>query len=226
MPRYSTKTCFGLDESHIVFSQSLNTHLAASTIAAFEQLQSQARLAGFEPAIISGYRSFDRQLAIWNAKAEGRRLVVDDAGQPVDILSLSQARQVDAILRWSALPGTSRHHWGSDFDVYDKAALPEGYKVQLTPDECSKTGVFGAFHEWLDEELSRPNCPFYRPYSIDRGGVACEPWHLSYRPLAQEIAPLFSVTALAQELEQQPLALKETVISNLTDIIQRFVYLG
>ena len=37
------------------------------------------------------------------------------------------------ILEWSALPGASRHHWGSEFDVFDLAALPEGYRVQLLP---------------------------------------------------------------------------------------------
>ncbi len=30
----------------------------------------------------------------------------------------SEQQKLSAILRWSALPGASRHHWGCDFDVF------------------------------------------------------------------------------------------------------------
>ena len=38
-------------------------------------------------------------------------------------------------MRWSAIPGSSRHHWGTDLDVYDAAAVTPDYQVQLTPQE-------------------------------------------------------------------------------------------
>ncbi len=42
------------------------------------------------------------------------------------LASSAEAERVAAILVWSALPGASRHHWGTDCDVIDAAALPPG----------------------------------------------------------------------------------------------------
>ena len=47
----------------------------------------------------------------------------DDAGRAVVLAHLSPLEQLQAILRFSALPGTSRHHWGTDLDVYDAAVI-------------------------------------------------------------------------------------------------------
>ena len=33
---------------------------------------------------------------------------------------------IETILLWSALPGGSRHHWGTDVDVFDAAAVAPG----------------------------------------------------------------------------------------------------
>jgi len=52
-----------------------------------------------------------RQAEIWNAKAAGLRPVLDANEQPIDTGTLSERELVFAILRWSALPGASRHHW-------------------------------------------------------------------------------------------------------------------
>ncbi|SPY94009.1 D-alanyl-D-alanine carboxypeptidase [Proteus mirabilis] len=61
-------------------------------------------------------RSFERQLAIWNGKFEGTRPVLDAESQPIDIQTLSEGQRCEAILKWSALPGASRHHWGTEID--------------------------------------------------------------------------------------------------------------
>jgi len=47
---------------------------------------------------------------------------------------------VRAILHWSALPGASRHHWGTEIDVIDRAALADGRKAQLIPAEYGADG--------------------------------------------------------------------------------------
>jgi LAS superfamily LD-carboxypeptidase LdcB len=222
MPPYTTKNCFGLDESHVVFSEAFNTWLSPRTLFALEKLHRRACAEGFDLAVISGFRSFSRQMKIWNSKAEGQRPVLNDDGEPIHLAQLAPTERMLAILRWSALPGTSRHHWGSDFDVYDKNAMPSDYKIQLTPEECTADGVFGRFHQWLDEEL-KADADFFRPYARDQGGVACEPWHLSFRPLAEEFESLFDVKALAETIENQPLALKDQILRDLPLIVERFV---
>jgi hypothetical protein len=72
--------------------------------------------------VCSGFRSFERQVEIWNRKVEALQPRV-----PQEIF--------EAILRWSALPGTSRHHWGTELDVIDGSRITAGMKVNLVPEE-------------------------------------------------------------------------------------------
>ena len=76
-----------------------------------------------------GLRDFDRQLLLpWNRKWRGERPLHDREGRLLDPARLDDAGRVQAILCWSAIPG-SRHHWGTDVDVIDAAAMPPGYQV-------------------------------------------------------------------------------------------------
>lgn len=214
----------GLDENLLVYSPELNCRLHPETLAAVLDLRARAATFGFDLRIASSFRNFERQLLIWNNKARGVRPVLDSNGEPLDIHCLTEREKVFAILRWSALPGASRHHWGTDLDVYDASRLDETYQVQLTVAETENDGPFAGFHRWLDEELQQPACRFYRPYSEDRGGIAPEPWHLSYAPLANNYAHVFTQEILREQLEQAPLELKEIVLENLGEIFQRYIY--
>ena len=69
----------GRDESTLVMTDE-GHRLQAQAAAAFKALQSDAAAAGFELAIASSYRSFERQCLIWNGKACGERTVHDDEG--------------------------------------------------------------------------------------------------------------------------------------------------
>ena len=137
---------------------------------AFTALREDALAAGFDLAIASSFRSYARQLAIWNGKASGQRRVHDDAGLEVPMASLCRRDQLRAILRYSAIPGTSRHHWGTDLDVYDAAAMPAGYQLQLCPQEVAPGGMFDPLHQWLDQRMARGESHgFYRPYELGQG---------------------------------------------------------
>jgi LAS superfamily LD-carboxypeptidase LdcB len=186
-------------------------------------LQQAASKAGFDLKICSAFRSFERQLIIWNGKASGSRSVMDELGQPIDIASLDAWQKIQAIMRWSALPAASRHHWGTDFDVYDAKAMPEDYQIQLTPDEVKGTGLFTPMHDWLDQYIQSGNTEFYRPYEFDTGGIAPERWHLSYRPLADQYTALQTIDVIAQRLQQSKILLLDTVIEHLDEIYNRFI---
>ncbi|QSA19335.1 D-alanyl-D-alanine carboxypeptidase family protein, partial [Vibrio furnissii] len=71
-------------------------------------LKQAADAAGFVFNIASGFRPFERQLAIWNRKMAGETAILDANSQPLDTTHWSEADKVHAILRWSALPGGSR----------------------------------------------------------------------------------------------------------------------
>lgn len=194
----------------------------------FMRLQADAREAGFELAVASAYRSFERQRLIWNGKACGERPVHDDCGEPLDTTQLSAAQCLHAIMRFSALPGASRHHWGTDLDVYDAAAMPTGYQLQLSPAEVAPGGLFDPLHRWLDARMAQGHSyGFYRPYAQDCGGVAPERWHLSYAPLARACERAFTVEVLRQCWAQSELgaelALADEVLAELESLYMRYV---
>ncbi|WP_255399449.1 M15 family metallopeptidase [Oceanicoccus sp. KOV_DT_Chl] len=136
-------------------------------------------------------------------------------------------QQVQAILRWSALPGASRHHWGTDVDVYDAAAVTADYTLQLTASEVTGGGPFVAMHEWLDQQIQKGNADgFFRPYQTDLGGIAPERWHLSFAPVAIEYQHGWNVDVLIEQLSEQSMALKSVVLEHIEEIIQRYVWVS
>ncbi|MFT4520283.1 MAG: LAS superfamily LD-carboxypeptidase LdcB [Halioglobus sp.] len=217
----------GLDESHLV-SLPCGQRLQAEAAEAFAALQADASAVGYELAIASSYRSFSRQLTLWNGKASAQRPVHDDEGNSVLMEGLSPQQQLHAILRYSAIPGTSRHHWGTELDVFDAAALPESYEVQLTPQEVAAGGLFDPLHCWLDERMAAGRSHgFFRPYAEDRGGVAQERWHLSYTPLSLPLAAQFSTALLPQcwdcDEVTESLLLRPEIENDLEQLITRYV---
>lgn len=216
----------GMDSSHLC-SLPCGHQLRPAAAAAFQQLQRDAQAAGFELAIASSFRSFERQRLIWNGKASGQRPVHDDAGEPLALGQLTPQQQLYAMLRFSAMPGTSRHHWGTDVDVYDAAAVPAHYVVQLSPGEVAPGGIFDPLHEWLDERMARGESRgFYRPYNQDRGGVAPERWHLSYAPQALPCDGVLTRESLLHCWDTAPgapLLLRAELELELEVLLQRFV---
>ena len=155
-------------------------------VSAFTALSGRAATAGFDMRVASAFRSYDRQLDIVNAKWLGHRPVLNDEGADLHRAAVSDAEWLAAILRFSALPGTSRHHWGTDFDIWDRSTVTDDYAPQLLASEYQSDGVFAEMNAWLDDQISADNAEgFYKPYDVDRGGVAPEPWHISYRPVAE-----------------------------------------
>ncbi len=186
------------------------------------QLIADAAQAGYTLNVASGFRSFERQCDIWNAKAGGQRPVLDQLGNPVSLRKLTDTEKLWAILRWSALPGTSRHHWGTDIDVWDSSAVPPDYQLQLVPEEYQQGGPFGPFNDWLTAAL-KENTTFFRPYAEDKGGVAPEPWHLSYRPVAQAYEQQLEVPTVAAAVEKSDILLKGAILDNIEEIFARFI---
>ena len=218
----------GREETHLVELPS-GHRLQPAAAEAFTAMQIDAREAGFDLAVASSFRSYSRQLSIWNGKASGQRRIHDDAGREVAIDTLSSSEQLRAILRYSALPGSSRHHWGTDLDVFDAAAIAPDYSLQLSPSEVAPGGVFDPLHCWLDRRMAAgKSWGFYRPYSLDRGGVAAERWHLSYAPLSancerQLTAELLLACWEDRRAEEASLLLGDEVRANLSQILLSYV---
>lgn len=221
----------GIDDQHLVY---LPDHKGVKVhhgiVDPLVELMQASREEGFNLRVASGYRSFARQRLIWNKKSLGERPILDELGQVIAIDTLSSFEKIKAILRWSALPGASRHHWGTECDIYDLAAMPKNYQLQLHPDEYTGNGIFAPMMEWLSAYLQQSNTPdFYRPFANDHGGVAPELWHISYRPLSEQYTQQYSLELLRDYLQQLPLEERieeqPIVIENLPYIYQRFLSL-
>jgi LAS superfamily LD-carboxypeptidase LdcB len=211
----------GRARTHIIELQTPPCALHYETAASLLAMRDAAAKAGIDLVPVSSYRDFDRQLVLWNRKWRGERPLYDRTGRPLDHGSLSESQLVDAILCWSALPGGSRHHWGSDIDVIDAAAMPAGYQVQLLPGEYVAGAVFGRLTEWLDANMHRFG--FYRPYRTRQCGAGIEPWHLSYAPVSGDAIEGLSLPVLRRALVDSELLGKSQVLERLPEIYTRFI---
>ncbi|NNM07386.1 MAG: M15 family metallopeptidase [Gemmatimonadetes bacterium] len=217
----------GESERHLCSAEELEllgVPVNAGVVEPFLDLRTAAASAGFDLEVLSGFRSFVSQLSIWNRKARGELAVLDSSARPLDIGRLSGRELVFAILRWSALPGASRHHWGTDLDVFDAFCRPAGYEIELIPAEVEPGGMFGPLHHWLDRRIADSRSfGFFRPYDLDRGGVAPERWHLSFDPLASACQQQLTLKVLRNTIEGADMELKGVVLENLEEVYERFV---
>lgn len=210
----------GRSREHVRELRELRCTLHPEAARAFIALRSAGSASGLDLAAASSFRDFDRQLGIWNDKYLGRRPLLDARGEPLDRAVMTAPELVRAILHWSALPGASRHHWGTEIDLIDRAALGEG-QAQLVPAEYTADGVFARLNDWLAEHAEQFG--FFRPYDRDRGGVQPEPWHLSFAPISGLALAALTVDVLAQALEGVDLAGSEAVRPQLAEIHARYV---
>jgi len=194
-------------------------HPAAAV--ALTRMRAAALAAGIDIAAASSFRDFETQRRIWNEKWTGRRPLYDGAGRRLVAARLRPAARVLAILTWSAPPGASRHHWGTDVDLYDRAALPAGATLELVPAEYGPAGPFAALSAWLDAHMTRFG--FYRPYATDRGGVRPEPWHLSHYPTAREASRRLRLATLRAAIAAGELEGGAALLAALPGIYARFV---
>ena len=211
----------GRTRTHIEQLDAPRVALHREAVAPFLALRTAAAQEGIDIMPYSAFRDFSAQVEIWNRKFRGERPLYDRDGNVRDHASLRAEEIVDAILVWSAVPGASRHHWGSEIDVYDAAAIPEGYRVKLLPEEYARGGVFERLAHWLNDNLQRFH--FFRPYESDRGGVYPEPWHISYQPVSTAALTALSPEVIAQALHDTDVLGKELILDRLPEIWRTYV---
>jgi LAS superfamily LD-carboxypeptidase LdcB len=190
-------------------------------LSAVQSLQKRAKRDGIELRVASSFRDYALQEKIWNEKATGRRDLLDAGGKKLEFSRLSPEEILEAIMRWSALPGASRHHWGTDLDVYDLNTLPKGERLRFSPQEAEPGGIQAHCAKWLGENLKSEG--FFRPYATDLGGVSPEWWHISYQPVASRYYDAFTFDVLQDVVQNSKIALKDIVISRLPEIFQKYV---
>lgn len=211
----------GREASHVSATAEWSCLLHPEAAQALSGMRQAARTEGIDLDAVSGFRDFSRQLSIWNGKYRGERPLFNPAGERLDALQLSSRQRIDAILQWSALPGASRHHWGTDVDLVDPIVVAAGHRPELVSAEYAEGGAFAALARWLDAHAGEFG--FYRPYEEDRGGVRPEPWHWSYAPIALDAGRALSVDILEAALAQSGIEGWTEIQIELVDLHQRYV---
>jgi len=140
-----------------------DTYLKKATYNAFLKMRAAAAKDGVKLYIVSGIRSFAYQSGIWNKKWDSLSRV-----KP----KITVKEKVLDILQWSSMPGTSRHHWGTDMDLDSTSPAyfnkTEGEKI----------------YAWLLANGAKYG--FYQPFTAGRAtGYKEEKWHWSYLPLSK-----------------------------------------
>ena len=223
---------FGLSTEHLV-SISPDLRAERETASAFQALGRRTAERGFELRVASAFRDYDRQVRIVNDKWTGARPVTDAEGRLLERTQYTDDDWLNLILRFSALPGTSRHHWGTDLDIWDASAVGADYRPLLSPSEYGPSGPFFEMTRWLDELMAAGDAEgFFKPFAEDRGGIAPEPWHISYRPAAikyqervapEMLMPLWRGEADACGNVHEPLAMLEVIEPQMDHLMERFV---
>lgn len=189
--------------------------------AAFLAMRAAAAQDGIDMLPIASWRPFEAQARNWNRKFSGQATLYDCAGRARDHGALAPADIVRAILNWTGLPGATRRHWGTDIDVFDRAAHQPGYRTKLLPDEAGPDGVYARLHAWLDAHAA--GFGFFRPYRTRRRGMCPEPWHLSHAPSAQAALAAIDIDMVARAVCGADLLGRELVLDMLPDIFRDHV---
>lgn len=183
--------CIGVSDAHVVnIDKIFKAHKDA--IKAFLALKDKLKTKGFSLDIASAFRDFARQEFIFDSKYNGTRAVFNKANEKLDLSSMKPLNRVESICIFSAIPGFSRHHFGSEFDIYSKDLIPQGQSLQLSAFEYLENGYFHDLYCSLKEIIG--DFDFYLPYGQDGDiKMGFEPWHISYRPVALKFIEAFDI---------------------------------
>ena len=140
----------------------------------FNLMKKAAKEKGFNIHVISSFRSYSHQNRIWERKYRDFR----NRG-------LSHQNTIDKIIEYSTIPGTSRHHWGTDLDIIDTT---KGFpKNPLSEVHFNEGGSMRKFKLWLDENSEKYGFHLVYTNEVGRKGFKYEPWHFSYKPIAEKM---------------------------------------
>lgn len=155
---------------------------------AFKNMYEAAKRDGIGLVIISAFRDFDHQKRIWENKWSGNQMLYGNV-KATDISdTVERAKE---ILRFSAMPGTSRHHWGTDIDL------------NSFQNQYFETGEGKKVYEWLMQNAeSFGFCQPYTPHGQGReGGYEEEKWHWSYMPVADQYLKAYEIVVNYEDIK-------------------------
>ena len=171
-------------------------NMQAEVYEAYKRMRQAAAKEGIDMKVVSAHRSYHRQREIWNAKYKtliSKGLTAKDA--------------IQEIITYSTLPGTSRHHWGTDIDIIDNAN-PQSGDVLLA-EKFYDDGPSSALRSWMNRNAA--DYGFLEVYTDhpNRKGFAHEPWHYTYHSLSKSYLKTLTNHAIAEIAKDEKLLGRE-----------------
>ena len=156
----------------------------------FEKMKTAALKDGINIEVVSAYRSFQKQKNIFENKY--KRYINK---------GLTPIQSVEKIIEYSTIPGTSRHHWGTDIDIID-ANYPKPKSV-LEEENFYGNGPYCHLKNWMDRHSE--SYGFYEVYTKNpnRKGVKYEPWHFSYAPVSKPMLKEYQKLDIKRILKEE-----------------------
>lgn len=159
-------------------------YLRKDTYEAFLEMYAHAKKDGISLQIRSATRNFYAQKAIWEAKWTGERAI--EGGENLAVTTPDPKERALKILRYSSMPGSSRHHWGTDIDLNN---LENGWFAE---------GEGLNMYNWLKTHAGEHG--FCQVYTAGRpNGYFEERWHWSYTPVSAKLTA-YARTHLKNEM--------------------------
>lgn len=158
--------------THSMFTKVAETHterniyLLKPVYEAYIKMYEAALADGVKLVITSGHRTFVEQVCEWELRWNNP-LTKDSFP--------NETEKARFLLQYRSMPGTSRHHWGTDIDL-------NSFRLSYFETEQGKK-----VYEWLS--ANAPLYGFFQPYTAQDEnrptGYCEEKWHWSYRPVAR-----------------------------------------
>lgn len=171
-------------------------YLRKEAYEAFKKMAETADTEGIQLIIISATRNFSQQKGIWERKWEVESAISDEA------------QRAKKILLYSSMPGTSRHHWGTDMDLNN------------LNNEYFESGEGLILYEWLQRNAAKFGfCQPYTSKAFGRTGYEEEKWHWSYLPLSSVFLKHYVDTIQHSDIK----GFSGSEIASQIDVIKNYV---
>lgn len=142
-------------------------YLQKEAYGSYREMQKAAKQEGIDLVIRSATRNFNYQKGIWERKWKTNA---------ADQQNYSDNDNALQILKYSSMPGTSRHHWGTDIDLnaFENTWFESGEGLKLYNWLEQNAGSYGFCQVYSEKNEERPH------------GYNEEKWHWSYLPIAKK----------------------------------------
>ncbi len=154
------------------YTSKKNIYLRKECYDAFIKMHNAAKKDNINLIIVSATRNFSSQKYIWESKWNGNRYV---EGKNLSKSITDPVKRAKKILEYSSMPGTSRHHWGTDIDI------------NSVSNNYFETKEGSEVYQWLRTNAHQYGfCQPYTQKGAERpSGYEEEPWHWTYTPLSK-----------------------------------------